>query len=48
MIRHHDRKLRQGDRTTSVYVADFRLLACDIPWDEAALMDQFRQHERGH
>ena len=25
------------------YATNFRLLACDIPWDEAALMDQFRQ-----
>ena len=37
------RRLRQGDRPASAYAADFRLLACDIPWDEAALMDQFRQ-----
>jgi hypothetical protein len=36
------RRLRQGDRRTSVYAADFRLLACDIPWDEATLMDLFR------
>ena len=37
------RRLRQGDRPASAYAADFRLLACDIPWDEEALMDQFRQ-----
>jgi hypothetical protein len=37
------RRLRQGDRPASTYAADFRLLACDIPWDEEALMDQFRQ-----
>ena len=36
------RRLRQGDRLASAYTADFRLLACDIPWDEEALMDQFR------
>ena len=36
------RRLRQGDRPASAYAADFRLLACDIPWDEEALMDQFR------
>ena len=24
------------------YAADFRLLARDIPWDEGALIDQFR------
>ena len=27
------RRLRQGDRSASAYIADFRLLACDIPWD---------------
>ena len=37
------RRLRQGDCPASAYAADFRLLACDIPWDEAALMDQFRE-----
>ena len=37
------RRLRQGDRPASAYAADFRLLASDIPWDEQALMDQFRQ-----
>ena len=37
------RRLRQGDRPASAYAADFRLLACDIPWDDEALMDQFRQ-----
>ena len=36
------RRLRQGDRPASAYASDFRLLACDIPWDEEALMDQFR------
>jgi hypothetical protein len=36
------RRLRQRDRLASVYAADFRLLACDIPWDEATLMDLFR------
>jgi hypothetical protein len=36
------RRLRQGDQPAAVYVPDFRLLACDIPWDEAALMDLFR------
>ena len=36
------RRLRQGDRPASAYAADFRLLASDIPWDEEALMDQFR------
>ena len=37
------RLLRQEDRPASAYTADFRLLASDIPWDEQALMDQFRQ-----
>jgi hypothetical protein len=36
------RRLRQGDRPASAYASDFRLLASDIPWDEEALMDQFR------
>ena len=36
------RRLRQGDRPASAYVADSCLLACDIPWDEEALMEQFR------
>ena len=37
------RRLRQGDRPALAYAGDFYLLACDIPWDEAALMDQFHQ-----
>ena len=37
------RRLRQGDCLVSAYATDFCLLACDIPWDEAVLMDQFRQ-----
>ena len=36
------RRLRQGDRPTSAYIANFRLLASDIPWDDQALMEQFR------
>ena len=36
------RRLRQRDRPTSAYAADFRLLATDIPWDDQALMEQFR------
>ena len=35
------RSLRQGARSTSVYASDFRQLACDINWDEEALMSQF-------
>jgi hypothetical protein len=34
--------LHQWDRPASAYVVDFRLLACDIHWDEVALMDLFR------
>ena len=37
------RRLRQGDRPAFAYDVDFHFLACDIPWDEEALMDQFRQ-----
>jgi hypothetical protein len=36
------RNLKQGNRPASAYAADFRLLTCDVPWDEAALVDQFR------
>ena len=37
------RRLGQGDRPASANATNFHLLACDIPWNEAALMDQFRQ-----
>jgi hypothetical protein len=36
------RKLRQGSRSAAVYASEFRLLACDVSWGEAALVDQFR------
>ena len=36
------RRLRQGDIPTSAYASNFHLLASDNPWDEEALMDQFR------
>jgi hypothetical protein len=36
------RTLRQGDQPTLTYAANFRLIASDIPWDEQALMEQFR------
>ena len=36
------RRLRQGDRLMSAYAADFHFLTYDIPWDEQALMEQFR------
>lgn len=35
------RSLRQGTQSASVYASDFRQLACDINWDEEALMSQF-------
>ena len=34
--------LRQGDRLVLAYIADFHLLASDIPLDNQALMEQFR------
>ena len=36
------RRLRQGERSASTYATEFRLLATDIPWDDQALMEQFR------
>lgn len=36
------RKLTQGSKPASTYAAEFCQLACDIPWDDAALMEQFR------
>jgi uncharacterized protein len=36
------RRLRQGDRPASTYAAEFRLVASEIPWDDQALMEQFR------
>ena len=38
--------LRQGDQPASTYVANFRLIASDIPLDEQALMEQFRSSLR--
>ena len=35
-------RLHQGDFPSSAYVADFRPLTTDIPWDDQALMEQFR------
>jgi Retrotransposon gag protein len=37
------RRLRQGSRSASEYASEFRQLACDISWDDAALRDQFRE-----
>ena len=33
--------LRQGTRSASNYASEFQQLACDINWDEAALISQF-------
>ena len=35
------RNLRQGTRSASNYASKFRQLACDINWDEPALISQF-------
>ena len=39
-------RLRQRDRPTSAYATDFCLLVTDIPWDDQALMEQFRYNLR--
>jgi hypothetical protein len=36
------RRLQQGTRSAIVYASEFRQLAYDINWGEAALIDQFR------
>jgi hypothetical protein len=36
---HH---LQQGTRSAIVYASEFKQLACDVNWGEAALIDQFR------
>jgi hypothetical protein len=36
------RRLQQGTRSAIVYASEFRQLACDVNWGEAALIDQFR------
>jgi hypothetical protein len=36
------RRLQQGTRSAIVYTLEFRQLACDVNWGEAALIDQFR------
>jgi hypothetical protein len=35
-------RLQQGTRSAIVYASEFRQLACDVNWGEAALIDQFR------
>jgi hypothetical protein len=32
---------KHGDEPASTYVANFHLIASDIPWDEQALLEQF-------
>jgi hypothetical protein len=34
-------RLQQGTRSAIVYALEFRQLACDVNWGEAALIDQF-------
>ena len=34
--------LEQGSRATSDYASEFRQLACDVNWDDQALVDHFR------
>ncbi len=34
--------LHHGPHPTIVYALDFKQLACDISWDEIALMNQFQ------
>jgi hypothetical protein len=36
------RRLQQRTRSAIVYASEFRQLACDVNWGEAALIDQFR------
>jgi hypothetical protein len=36
------RTLRQRNRPAAVYAAEFRQLACDLTWNDAALIAQFR------
>jgi hypothetical protein len=40
--------LWQGDQLGSTYAANFHLIASHIPWDEQALMEQFRLGLRGN
>jgi hypothetical protein len=35
------RSLCQGSRPISIYVADFRPLACDVDWDDNTLISAF-------
>ena len=44
MARTTINKIRQGDQPTLTCAANFRLIASDIPWDEQAVMRQFRSN----
>ena len=39
-IKHY--LLQQGSYLASIYIADFRQLACDVDWDDNALISAFR------
>jgi len=39
-------RLQQGTRSAIVYTSEFRQLACDVNWGEAALIDHFRYRFR--
>ena len=40
--------LEQGSRAASVYASEFRQLACDVNWDDQALVDHFRRGLRSN
>ena len=40
--------LQQGSRAASVYASEFRQLACDVNWDDQALIDHFRRGLRSN
>jgi Retrotransposon gag protein len=39
---YHLRDLRQGNKPASSYAAEFRTLATDVEWNQAALLSQFK------
>ena len=40
--------LEQGSRAASVYASEFRQLACDVNWDDQALVDNFQRGFRSN
>ena len=40
--------LQQGSRAASIYASEFRQLACDVNWDDQALVDHFRRGLRSN